>query len=85
MSDTLGRDVHEGHGDPGGTPTVYKARIISVAGTAASVIVPWYSEQRDYDGVPFMPRGATDPSAGDEAWVAFDEDRNPVIVCWRPA
>jgi hypothetical protein len=85
LSDDLGPPEHEHSGDPGATPAVYRAEVTAVSAGTATVIVPWFSRTQDFTGVPFMPRGATDVAPGDDAWVAFDDERDPVIVCWRPA
>jgi hypothetical protein len=85
LSETLGPPLHQDHGDPSSTPTVYRAEVTAVSGGLATVVLPSFSRVNDFAGVPFMPRGATDVAPGDEAWVAFDDERSPVIVCWRPA
>jgi hypothetical protein len=84
-SAVLGRDIHERSGDPAHTPALYKAHVLDVSGTRARVIVPGYSGRHEYAGVLFMPRGATDIAVGDEAWVGFNDERDPVIVAWDPA
>lgn len=82
---TLGRDIHETSGDPAHTPSLFRADVLDVAGTRARVKVRRYSGRQEYAGVLFMPRGATDISVGDQAWVAFNDERDPVIVAWEPA
>jgi hypothetical protein len=85
LSEILGPDIHGDSGDPAASPALYVAEVTAVVGTTATVIVPGYSSTHDYDQVPFMPRGATNVAPGDNAWVAFDDERSPVIVCWTPA
>jgi hypothetical protein len=84
VGDTLGRDPHEGHGDPGSTPTIYRAEVTAITGSTVSVVVLGYSGQRDYDQVEYMPRGSDAMTTSADCRVAFDDDRNPFIVWWKP-
>jgi hypothetical protein len=86
-SSVLGSGIHEHSGDPAATPALWRAEVLDVdtASSTATVVVPGYSRVRDYDQVPYMTRDATHISPGDDAWVGFDDERSPVIVCWVPA
>jgi hypothetical protein len=83
-SEVLSPSIHEGHGDPGSTPTIYRAKVTAITGSTVSVLVPGYSGQRDYDQVEYMPRGSDTMTTSADCRVAFDDDRNPFIVWWKP-
>jgi hypothetical protein len=84
-SDDIGRDWHDDSGDPAHSSALYVADVTSVDSPYATVIVRGFNGKQDYTGVPFMPRDSVDVSPGDRAWVGFDDERDPVIVCWVPA
>lgn len=86
-SSVLGEDIHAHSGDPAATRAIWKAEVTAVdtGSSTATVVIPGYSRDHDYDQAPYMPRGDLDLSPGDDCWVAFDDDRNAVVVCWVPA
>jgi hypothetical protein len=70
--------------EQGGFPSLLVGSVYQAPADTQHGVVVNIPSRGLFGPMPWMPRGVTLPAQGDEAWVAFPTNGDPVCIAWWP-